>query len=132
MLDHPDAEFANLAASVTRGSMLAAAGCGKTEQIARATGIGDGRRLILTHTHAGVEALAKRLKKLKVPGDRFRVETIAGWSLRYAASFPQRSGHSCQLPWNDADWNAVYEAAARLINSRAVNNVLASSYSAHS
>ena len=129
MLDEPDAGFATLAASVKCGSMVAAAGCGKTEQIARATQISDGRRLILTHTHAGVDALRKRLKRRGVSGDKFRVETIAGWSLRYGISFPGRSGLHCELPRDESDWNGVYEAAAKLVNCGAVNSVLTSSYS---
>lgn len=80
-------------------------------------------------THAGVDALRLRLKTHKVPNDKFRVDTIAGWCLRYSASFPMRSGLSCDSPKADKEWNAVYEAAARLIQSGAVEGVLASSYS---
>lgn len=129
MVDRSDEEFATLAASVKRGSIVAAAGCGKTEQIARAAQVADGRRLILTHTHAGVDALRKRLKKHGVPGNKCRVETIAGWSLRYGMSFPGRSGLQCEIPRDESDWNGVYEAAATLVDSGAVNGVLSSSYS---
>jgi len=128
MSDDPDAGIAALAASVARGSVVAAAGCGKTEQIARAVQITEGRRLILTHTHAGVDVLRARLKRHKVPSDKFRIDTIAGWCLRYSASYPVRSGLTCDTP-KDEEWNAVYAAAANLIKSGAVNGVLASSYS---
>ena len=128
MPNDPDAGIAALATSVARGSVVAAAGCGKTEQIARAVQITEGRRLILTHTHAGVDVLRSRLKRYKVPSDKFRIDTIAGWCLRYSASFPMRSGLSCNSP-KDEEWNAVYEAAAKLIKNGAVNGVLASSYS---
>jgi DNA helicase-2/ATP-dependent DNA helicase PcrA len=128
MAEEPDTEIARLAASVRAGSIVAAAGCGKTEQIARATRIAQGRRLILTHTHAGVDALRDRLKTLKVATDKYRVETIAGWCLRYAASFPKRSGLSCVVPKENKEWDEVYEAAARLIQSGAVKGVLPPSY----
>lgn len=124
----PDTKIAHLAASLKSGSVVAAAGCGKTEQIARATQIAEGRRLILTHTHAGVDALRGRLKKYKVPSEKFRIDTIAGWCLRYTASFPKRSALSCDTPETDKEWIAVYEATARLIQSGAVKGVLASSY----
>ena len=101
MPDDPDVDVAKLAASLSRGSVVAAAGCGKTEQIARATQIAEGRRLILTHTHAGVDALRSRLKKLKVPSDKYHIDTIAGWCLRYSASFPNRSRLSESRPRND-------------------------------
>lgn len=128
MRNDPDTGIAELAASLARGSVIAAAGCGKTEQIARATQISEGRRLILTHTHAGVDVLRARLKQHKVPSDKFRIDTIAGWCLRYSASFPMRSGLTCDAP-KDKEWNAVYEAAANLIKSGAVKGILASSYS---
>ncbi len=125
---NPDTEIAQLVASLKCGSVVAAAGCGKTEQIAQATQIAEGRRLILTHTHAGVDALRARLKKHKVPSEKFCVDTIAGWCLHHAASFPKRSGFACENPRLDKEWNSVYEAAARLIQSGAVKGVLASSY----
>lgn len=74
-----DDDIARLAVSIRRGSIVAAAGCGKTEQIALAVGSSDGRRLILTHTHAGVDALTRRLRKHHVPTAKYRIDTIAGW-----------------------------------------------------
>lgn len=57
MADADEDLMGRLVCSVQAGSVVAAAGCGKTEQIVKATGHGEGRRLILTHTHAGVDAL---------------------------------------------------------------------------
>src|SRR5919106_6423860 len=92
-----------------RGYVVAAAGCGKTEAIAKAIEhCGDSsRQLVLTHTHAGVKALRDRLLRFRVPEDRFRVDTIAGWCLRYAASFPQVSGLDETTP-TAGDWSLVY------------------------
>jgi len=75
----------------TRGVVTAAAGCGKTEAIALAVGtLGATRRqLVLTHTHAGVAALKRRMAQLNVPPSHYRIETIAGWCLRLAAHYPQ-------------------------------------------
>ncbi|MFG1293847.1 UvrD-helicase domain-containing protein [Xanthobacter versatilis] len=123
-----DEKIARLAASVRRGSIVAAAGCGKTEQIARAVGISTQRRLILTHTHAGVDALTRRLKKLRISADKYRIDTIAGWCLRFAAAFPRRSGIVATVPTTPADWNAIYLAGARLLDSGAVDGVLLVSY----
>jgi hypothetical protein len=44
-----DSAIAQLASTLRLGSIVAAAGCGKTEQIANATHLSGGRRLILTH-----------------------------------------------------------------------------------
>jgi DNA helicase-2/ATP-dependent DNA helicase PcrA len=123
-----DSDIAKLAVAIRLGSFVAAAGCGKTEQIANATRLSQGRRLILTHTHAGVDVLRQRLRKLKVPRTKFRLDTIAGWCLRYAASFPARSGLVSLVPRTNGEWNAVYQAAARLVSSGAVNSVISASY----
>ena len=128
MPDDPDEEVGRLATTLDRGSIVAAAGCGKTEQIARAVSFSDCRRLILTHTHAGVDAISKRLKFRRVPPDKYRVDTIAGWCLRFASAFPQRSGIAAVVPASTAEWNAVYEAAAQLIKSGAVSGVIGASY----
>ncbi|UPK28052.1 UvrD-helicase domain-containing protein [Bradyrhizobium sp. 195] len=124
-----DSEIARAAVSVRLGSILAAAGCGKTEQIAIATLESPGRRLILTHSHAGVDVLRQRLKKLSVPRRRFRLETIAGWCLRYASSFPTRSGLQKFDPRAEGEWNEVYRSGAQLISSGAIDSVLSTSYS---
>jgi hypothetical protein len=129
MVDDPDFEVARQAAAVRSGSIVAAAGCGKTEQIARATAISDGRRLILTHTHAGVDALRQRLKKLSVPKTKYRIDTIAGWCLWYTASYPKRSGVLSECPVSEEDWRAVYTAGVQLLQSGAIERVLDSSYS---
>lgn len=128
MPDGADSKIAELIASVKKGSVVAAAGCGKTEQIALATKVASGRRLILTHTHAGVDALRQRLKGQGVPSSRYRLDTIGGWCLRYAASFPKRSGLTLREPKADGDWRAIYLAAAKLVGSGAVDRVLAASY----
>ena len=128
MADKGDDDLAAMVCSLQAGSVVAAAGCGKTEQIARATRHGEGRRLILTHTHAGVDALRKRLKDNDVSSTRFAIDTIAGWCLRYAASYPARSGLTISEPKGEQGWTAVYMAAVKLLASGAVKRVLHASY----
>lgn len=113
-----------------RASVVAPAGCGKTELIARAVGASTtGRSLILTHTHAGVKALRDRLRRLRVDRDRVHVETIAGWCLRYTRAYPASAGLSSPEP-TGAQWNDIYLGALELVNEvRAVRSVVAASYS---
>jgi DNA helicase-2/ATP-dependent DNA helicase PcrA len=115
-------------AEARRGFVTAAAGCGKTEAIARAVAmVTEGRQLVLTHTHAGVKALRDRLAGFGVPHIRFRVETIAGWALRYAANYPGLSGLEESKP-SGAGWSEVYGAALRALSSSAITQVVAESY----
>lgn len=128
MAEPDDADLAAIVCATRVGSVVAAAGCGKTEQIANAVEHGEGRRLILTHTHAGVDALRRRLRDRKVSTTRYAIDTIAGWCLRYSASYPLRSGLTVTEPKGEQDWAAVYAAALQLLASGAIERVLRASY----
>jgi len=111
-----------------RAFLIAAAGCGKTETVVRAAGMfSEGRQLVLTHTHAGVKALKDRLKRVGAEGRRVHVDTIAGFSLRYAASFPRLSGIVTAEP-RGQDWAAVYGAGRHVMDASVGGRVLRESY----
>lgn len=116
------------------GSVIAAAGCGKTEQIVRTVkAISDDpevskRCLILTHTFAGVDVLQKRLHKLNVPASSYRIDTIASWCLRFAKSYPRTSGIKKSNPQSNNDWSAVYPAAVKLLGSHGIDDVILATY----
>jgi hypothetical protein len=117
-----------LAAS-NRGAMIAAAGTGKTHVIAWAVSrYSRGRELILTHTHAGVDALRRRLGELGADPRRFRLDTIAGWSLRLVAAFPTRSRLPTPTPRTHEEYEAVSEAAARLLGLEPYRRIVRNSY----
>ena len=76
-------------AAASNVAVMLSAGTGKTELIARATGIASeiaGRQLILTHTHAGVHALKTRLTRLGVRPRSYTLSTITGWALKWAVN----------------------------------------------
>lgn len=116
------------------GSIIAAAGCGKTEQIVRTVKvISDDptvskRCLILTHTFAGVDVLQKRLRRLGVPASAYRLDTIASWSLRFAAACPKTSEIKNINPQSNKDWSAVYPATEKLVGSNIVDDVILATY----
>lgn len=128
-MDEADA-LADALLACRRGAIIAAAGCGKTYLISlalrRAT---TGRELVLTHTHAGVDAIRRRLRKMRVPPTSYRVDTIAGWALRYATAFPKTSGVAADsTPTTSDEWNAVYDAAAGLLRRSFVREIVRRSY----
>lgn len=84
-------------------SVIAPAGHGKTEMIAMLAARGR-RALVLTHTHAGVHAIRARLKRLRVPSNLVLVDTIAGWSMRYAYAFPRAAAPPPDYPKNNDEW----------------------------
>ncbi|MGQ0679828.1 MAG: hypothetical protein ACT4OM_09275 [Actinomycetota bacterium] len=83
---------------------------------------------MLTHTHAGVKALKDRLSQIGVPRGKVLVDTIAGFALRYAVSFPGRSGLNTPEPTDNAEWSAVYEGARRIFDGQVGQRVLKESF----
>lgn len=124
----PSEEVSRLLAG-TRSSLVAPAGCGKTHLIAVAVGhLGAGARaLVLTHTHAGVDALRRRMRLLGTAGSA-HVETIAGWALRYATAFPSLSGVADLMPDNSEAWIGVYKGACRVLANPHVARTVQLSY----
>jgi hypothetical protein len=121
-------DTASILAEADRAYLLAAAGCGKTEEIARAVSLStNGRQLVLTHTHAGVRSLRDRFKKLNIPSRQYHLDTIAGWALRCSASYPNLSGLPDLTPTGDA-WKDVYQAANILLHRYFYRKVLQASY----
>lgn len=112
----------------TRSFAVAAAGCGKTELLSQL--VADhrsGRQLVLTHTHAGVAAIKKRLADMRVPQEKFHLDTIAGWCLRYGAAYPSISGYRPGAE-ADPDWTATYPGAEKVCRTALGKRVVRESY----
>ena len=107
-------------------AIVAPAGHGKTEIIANVAALGQ-RALILTHTHAGVHAIRERLKRLGVPHKRVVVDTIAGWSMRYANAFPGVAQPPDGMP-QGAEWGQLYRGTTLALGVIAVREVVEASY----
>lgn len=115
-------------ASKHRAILITPAGCGKTEMIAKAVACQEeGRQLILTHTHAGVRSLRDRFRRLGVSSRFYRVDTIAGFALTFAAKFPKSSGLGRFAP-AEQDWDQVYEAGIRILSGPVGTKIINSSY----
>ncbi|MGZ0174324.1 MAG: UvrD-helicase domain-containing protein [Planctomycetales bacterium] len=119
---------------VNRGSITAPAGCGKTQLIADALtrNVASKPILVLTHTNAGVVALRSRLTRLSVPRTSFRLSTIDGWAMRLIGMFPKRSGDTeklLQLSSPANDYPAIRDAAAALLQSGHIDDIIPASYS---
>jgi DNA helicase-2/ATP-dependent DNA helicase PcrA len=110
------------------GSVVAPAGYGKTETIADIVRETSCRCLLLTHTLAGVDALRKRLREKGVRSDRYQLETIAAWSLRYAAAYPVTSGFPRLATPRGHQWSTVYASARKLLEVRSIDRVIQASY----
>ena len=115
-----------LVLNTENGSVIAPAGYGKTETIAKLAG-SCRRALILTHTHAGVHAIRARLKKLEVPYRQAHVDTFAGWCMRYASAF-KSTAQPPPLPPQGSEWDQLYNGTALALEVAAVRAVVEASY----
>lgn len=109
------------------GFVESPAGCGKTEAIIRTVGkYCDGCQLVLTHTHAGVDALRQRFRQHSIPATRYHVDTIAGWSWGWVRRYPENAGYTGST--EIAQWNDVYPAMSALLQKDFVKRGVTNSY----
>jgi len=116
-----------LAAYLGTGYVVAPAGFGKTHLIAEAASRSANRQLVLTHTYAGVNALRRKMRELRVSEKSFCVDTIASWALRLSLSYPATSGWAIVRPAGD-QWSALYRACSHLLDSVFIRRILLASY----
>lgn len=110
-------------------SVVAAAGCGKTETIAKSVHACDDRQLVLTHTNAGVEAVKRRMRRLGISDSSASVDTIAGWCLKYVLAYPSLAKWNGQQDSESNDWyDQLYPAMIRLLDTRVARAILRASY----
>jgi AAA domain len=115
-------------ASLKQASVVAAAGCGKTELIARAVASLQTRQLVLTHTNAGVEAIQRRLRRFGVGRDRASVDTIDGWCLKYLSAYPTLSGGCPMTTAGNINWVQLRAAMTAFLAERVASTVVDASY----
>lgn len=123
-----------LLTDVSRGTITAPAGCGKTHLVAEAIGKHQNELplLVLTHTNAGVAALRQRVEKIGASSKKARITTLDGWSLKLLNSFPCRSGiDPSHLLLNNAreDYPAIRTGALNIILKDHIREILKSTYS---
>lgn len=112
-------------------SVTLPAGSGKTELIAATaaeTARTSGSTLVLTHTHAGVDALRQRMRKFGLANSDVLVRTIDSWAFDLIVHFPALAGLVVP-PAPDWDQSKKYHrAAARAVRTEAVQRMLKVSY----
>ena len=114
-------------ASASSGFIELPAGCGKTEAIVRTVGaFCDGPQLVLTHTHAGVDALRRRFREHCFPAAKYHVDTIAGWSWGWVRRYANNAGYLRSI--EIAEWNDVYAAMSNLLQKEFVKLGVLNSY----
>jgi len=129
--DAPIEDAVQAVLSASQCSVTLPAGAGKTELIAAAVAkvaAQGGASLVLTHTHAGVDALRRRMERFGVSSSQVVVRTIDSWSYDLIAHFPTLAGIAVPAT---PDWSKVadyHRAAGRAVGAKAVGRMLKVSY----
>lgn len=111
-------------------AIIAPAGHGKTEMITEIINRSSGKHLILTHTNAGVDAIHKRMARKKISSDRFKVETIASFCIRWCNAYYHSSKINPYLPISDKKYyDQFYIGAKILFQNKWAGNILKLTYS---
>lgn len=107
--------------------IVAPAGYGKTHIIAEAVvNFGKGRELILTHTHAGVDSIRRKILSLNPSKRNFHVGTIDGFILRYVLNYPVVSKWNGNI--DDIDWSFIRACGVNLFKKDFIKAILRNSY----
>ena len=127
----PSEELTYSAAALLDGApctVVLPAGCGKTELVAASSLLAVSRNqrvLVLTHTHAGVDALRRRLSRFGVARSAVRVTTSDSWARNIVRSFPVLAGHDATVPM---EWSEVHTSCLRALNNPHIAGMVAQSY----
>jgi hypothetical protein len=111
-------------------SVVLPAGAGKTHLLAAAAKHvvdGGGKVLVITHTNAGVHAVAARLKRFGVTTD-IHVTTITSLAFRLARGYPVLGERIVPRVMVPDDSQAYVQAATRALASAHIQAVLRASY----
>ncbi len=117
--------------TITRGLIIAPAGCGKTHLITEALIEHTDEKpiLILTHTNAGVAAIRQRLQKLAIPKSKYKLATIDGWAMRIVSTFPVRANYSSGANPKKPNYLKIRKACWRVLKKGHLTDILKASYS---
>lgn len=116
--------------SMHNAAIIAPAGHGKTEMITELAEQLPGKKLILTHTNAGVRALTTRLNKKNIKNDKYNLFTISSFCMRWNKAYPATSGLDPNIEiTNSQFYNSQYTGAGRIFSHKWARDVLQNTYS---
>lgn len=108
--------------------IVAPAGYGKTEEIAEAVAACEGKQLVLTHTRVGVAALRDRIKRKKICSEKYEIDTIASFCLKWCKAYPSTA--QVQIPdrISEIKYQDIYKGTGRVFSCSWAKSVLQQTY----
>ncbi len=124
------AEEIELIQSKKNAAIVAPAGHGKTEMITELVEKLPGKKLVLTHTNAGVSVLKQRINKKRISQDRYCLLTISSFCMKWCGSYPVTARIDPRVRISDKPFfNAQYCGTEQIFTHSWARSVLAKTYS---
>lgn len=116
--------------SKRNAAIIAPAGHGKTEMITDLVDRLPGKKLVLTHTNAGVEALNQRLQKKTVGKEKCYLSTISSFCMKWCNAYPYTAHINPEIRIVDKRYYPmVYAGAVKIFQNEWARRVIKQSYS---
>lgn len=123
------AEEIALIQSKHSAAIIAPAGHGKTEMITELVNRLPGRKLVLTHTNAGVDALQQRMKRKDVAKDKYYLSTISSFCMKWCDAYPKTANVDPTIKMTDNKfYPMVHAGTVRIFKNEWARNVIGSTY----
>lgn len=124
------AEEIALIQSKQNAAIIAPAGHGKTEMITDLVDKLPGKKLVLTHTNAGVDALQQRMNRKSITKEKYYLSTISSFCMKWCDAYPQTAGVDSTVKMTDNRYYPmVHAGAVRIFQNEWARKVIGKTYS---
>lgn len=123
------AEEIALIQSKQNAAIIAPAGHGKTEMITDLVDKLPGKKLVLTHTNAGVDVLQQRMNRKGISKDKYALSTISSFCLKWCDAYPKCADIDPSI--NAADeqfYSMIHAGAVRIFGNGWARKVIEITY----
>lgn len=123
------AEEITLIQSKKNAAIEAPAGHGKTEMITDLVDKLPGKKLVLTHTNAGVDALQQRMNRKSISEDRYYLSTITSFCMKWCDAYPHTANVDFAVKMSDVGYYPMIHAGAvRIFQNEWAREVIGGTY----
>lgn len=124
------AEEIALIQSKQNAAIVAPAGHGKTEMITDLVDKLPGKKLVLTHTNAGVDALQQRMSRKIISKEKYYLSTISSFCMKWCDAYPNTAGVDPSVKMTDNKYYPmVHTGAVRIFQNEWARKVIETTYS---
>lgn len=111
-------------------AIVAPAGHGKTEMITDLVDKLPGKKLVLTHTNAGVDALQQRMSRKTISKEKYCLSTISSFCMKWCDAYPNTAGVDPAIKMTDNKfYTMVHAGAVRIFHNEWARKVIEITYS---